>query len=285
MSSSALVVAPASPVPAGEVRLLEIVVAGRRAAVDLRDETSPQKREELESAVRGAEEARGLIIQAHQGLVAKLANRYRHCGVPMADLMQEGNIGLLAALDRFDPAAGRFASFAWFWVRQMILAAIPQNQRGFCLSYGVSRQVYRVRRVRQRLETELGREPSRAEVSVASGLSAQRVAQLETVTLPHQPLNEMAGATPVDLVDEDDPQRVIAQRHAINAVHDLLNELPARERLIIRQRYGLGMPHRRLADIAETLGVSASRICQIEGEALQRLRRLAAGRRDELLVA
>lgn len=129
MSRPAFVVAP-SAVDPEEARLLEIIVTGRRAAAELAEEPAPDRRKGLEAAVGAADEARRLIVQAHQGLVAKIARRYQRSGVPMADLMQEGNIGLLAALDRFDPEAGRFSSFAWYWVRQMMLAAIPPSPAG-----------------------------------------------------------------------------------------------------------------------------------------------------------
>jgi RNA polymerase sigma factor (sigma-70 family) len=263
--------------------MLEVMVAGRLAAAALMDETEPQRRAELEAAVRAAEEARSVLVQAHQGLVAKLAYRYRHSGVPMADLMQEGNVGLLAALDRFDPAAGRFASFAWYWIRQMILAAIPRHRRGFCLSYGVARQVYRVRQVRALLETELGREASVKELSEACKLSAERVVQLEALTQPHHALNETLSSTLADTAD--DPSRITGERLVVEAVHELLDELPAREQFVIRRRYGLGSAPERLTDIAEKLGVTASRVCQIEREALGRLRRLASGRRELLQAA
>ncbi len=284
MSSPAVVVAP-STVDPEEARLLEVIVKGRRAARDLADEPAADRRDELKAAVRAAEEARRLIVQSHQGLVAKIARRYRHSGVPMADLMQEGNVGLLAALDRFDPEAGRFTSFAWYWVRQMMLSAIPLHRRGFCLSYGVARQVYRVRQVRTRLEAELGREASTAEMSEACKLSTERVTQLESVTLAHQPVSEKVQSSLAGSGEDGDPEEILVKRLTLQAVHELLHELPARERHVIRHRYGLGVSQQRLTEIAETLGVTASRVCQIEREALERLRRLAAGRRDQLLVA
>lgn len=283
MSSSIVVVAPSGAFDPGEARLLGIMVAGRRAAAALREDTGPERRGELQAAVRAAEEARSLLVQAHQGLVAKLASRYRHSGVPMADLIQEGNMGLLAAMDRFDPTAGRFASFAWYWVRQMMLAAIPGQRRGFSISPGVARQVYRVRQVRSRLEAELGREASVTDVADACKLSAARVTQLESLTVPHNALSETVSSTLVDT--EDDPFRIIGQRLTAQAVHDLLDELPVREQMVIRRRYGVGSAPERLSDIAETLGVTASRVCQIEHDAMQRLRRLAAGRQELLAAA
>ena len=284
MFSSAVVVAP-SAVDPEEARLLEIIVRGRRATADLADEPAPDRREELEALVRAADDARRVIVQAHQGLVAKVARRYQRSGVPMADLMQEGNVGLLAALDRFDPEAGRFVGFAWYWVRQMILAAIPRNRRGFCLSSGVARQVYRVRQVRDRLEAELGREATTAEIAAASRLSTMRVTQLESVNLTHHPVNESLRSSLPDSAESGDPEHVLVKRLTLQAVHELLGKLPPRERLVIRHRYGLGVPQQRLTEIAETLGVTGSRVCQIEREALERLRRLAAGQRDQLLVA
>ncbi len=283
MSGSAVAVAPSGAVRPEEARLLEVMVAGREAAAALGEETDPRRRSELEAAVRAAEEARDLLVQAHQGLVGKVASRYRHSGVAMADLMQEGNLGLLAALERFDPDAGRFASFAWYWVRQMILAAIPQHRSGFCLSYGVARQVYLVRQNRARLETELGREATTAEVAKACKLSPERVVQLEALTQPHHALGHSVSSTLAD--PAEDPWRVTDERFLIEAVHQLLDELPARERIVIRRRYGVDAIPERLSDIARDLGVSASRVCQIENEAMLRLRRLAAGRRELLLAA
>lgn len=283
MSGSAVAVAPSGAVKPEEARLLEVMVAGRKAAAAVGEETDPERRSELEAAIRAAGEARSLLVQAHQGLVSKVASRYRHSGVAMADLMQEGNVGLLAALERFDPAAGRFASFAWYWIRQMILAAIPHHRRGFCLSYGVARQVYLVRQTRARLETELGREATAAEMAEACKLRAERVARLEALTQPHHALSDSVSSTLTD--PGDDPSLITGKRLVIEAVHELLDELPARERLVIRRRFGVDADPERLSDIARDLGVSASRVCQIEGEALQRLRRLAAGRRELLLAA
>ncbi|MGH9034824.1 MAG: sigma factor-like helix-turn-helix DNA-binding protein, partial [Acidimicrobiia bacterium] len=159
------------------------------------------------------------------------------------------------------------------------------HRQGFCLSPGVARQVYRVRKARARLEAELGREASVVELSEACQLSAERVAQLEGVGTPHHALSESVSATLVDPAENCDPSYITGRRLTIEAIHELLEGLPPRERLVIGRRFGLDSAPERLTDIAETLGVTASRVCQIEREALQRLRRLAAGRRELLPAA
>jgi DNA-directed RNA polymerase sigma subunit (sigma70/sigma32) len=231
-----------------------------------------------------AAEARRLIIETHQRLVARVASPYRHSGVPMADLIQEGNLGLIAALDRFDPTVGcRFGTFAAFWVRQLILAGIPRHRRGLSLSPAVAKAAHRVRKVRAAVEAKLGRAATTAEVAEAAHMSAARVRRLESLALPHQTLTESVSAITVDAVDDGDPSA--APEVPVAAIRELLDQLPARQRLVICGRYGIGCERRFLTDLGETLGVSASRVSQIEREALTRLRRLAARRRDALLVA
>ena len=228
--------------------------------------------------------ARDLIIGTHQRLVAAVARPYRHSGVPMADLIQEGNLGLIAALDRFDPTVGcRFGTFAAYWVRRFILAGIPRHRRGLSLSPAVAKAAHRVRKVRAALEAKLGRVATTAEVAEAAHMSAARVRRLESLALPHQTLTESVRAATVDAVDDGDPSAV--PEVPVAAIRELLDLLPARQRFVICGRYGIGSERRLLTDLGETLGVSASRVSQIEREALSRLRRLAACRRDALLVA
>lgn len=286
VSTLELLVAPDHRPPARneaeEARLLGLVHAGRLAAGELEATTDPEERRRLEAAVRAGEQARGPVVEAHQGLVAKVARRYRYSGVPMADLMQEGNVGLIAALDRFDATAGtRFASFAWFWIRQTILAGIPLHRQGFTLSPGVAREAYRVRKVRAELESRLGREAYVAEVAAQAGLTAERVAQLESLNHGHQLLSDQVASTAVNVDYDGDPSSLTGRELTLRAVRDLVDQLPTRERFVIRCRYVL---EQRLSDIARTLGVTPSRVCQIEREALGRLRRMAAAH-DDLLVA
>ncbi|HKY76070.1 MAG TPA: sigma-70 family RNA polymerase sigma factor [Acidimicrobiia bacterium] len=234
-------------------------------------------------AVAAATEARRLIIEAHQRFVARVASPYRHCGVPMADLIQEGNLGLIAALDRFDPTVGcRFGTFAAYWVRQLILAAIPRLRRGLSLSPAVAKAAHRVRKTRAAVEAKLGREATAAEVGEAAHISAARVRRLESLALPHQRLTESVSAVTVDAVDDGDPSA--APDVPVAAIRELVDQLPPRQRLVICGRYGIGSERRLLTDLGETLGVSASRVSQIEREALSRLRRLAARQREALVA-
>ena len=267
---------------AQESRLFAVVVAGRHAAAELAAAPDGPRREIHEWDVRAGVEARRIILEAHQNFVAIVASRYRHSGVPMNDLIQEGNVGLVCALDRFDPEVGvRFATFASFWVRRTILAGIPLHRRGMPLSPRVARELYRLRKIRTALEAKLAREATSDEVAHVAGLSPTRVRRLEALNLPLQPLTEAVTST-AGVADELDGSEPEVQ---VEAIRELVSRLSSREQYVISRRFGIGCAPELQTQVAEALGVTGSRISQIERQALEHLRRLAAGRRDALLVA
>ncbi|HLF41155.1 MAG TPA: sigma-70 family RNA polymerase sigma factor [Acidimicrobiia bacterium] len=268
---------------AEEERLFGVVVAGRAAAEALAADPDTPRREIHEWDVRAGAEARTIILEAHQTFVAIVASRYRHSGVPMADLIQEGNIGLISALERFDPEVGvRFATFASFWVRRTILAGIPLHRRGMSLSPRVAREVYRLRKIRASLESKLGREPTSGEVAEVAGMTPTRARRIEALNLPHQPLTD-AVTSNVAVAEEEAIWSEPAVQ--VDAIRDLVAKLSPREQFVISHRFGLGCAAQLQTEVAEALGVSGSRVSQIERQALEHLRRLAVGQRDTLLVA
>jgi len=258
-----------------EARLLLVVAEGRAAAVELTGDPDPDRRAALEAMVAAAHQARAAVIERHQGFVATVARRYRTGRVPLDDLIQEGNIGLLDALDRFDPAVGvRFNTFAFYAVRRTIVAALPRHQDGMSRSRQVVREANRVRKVRAELEFTLGRTVTVDEVAEAARLSPRRVRQLEWLAVGVLPLHDETAREVVDVVDDGDPANRDDDDGAVLRI--LLDRLPASQRAVIASRYGFDEAEPRLQrDIAEALGVTVSRVSQIERTALERLRFLA----------
>jgi RNA polymerase sigma factor (sigma-70 family) len=260
-----------------EARLLRVVFDGRRAAAELAGGDpgpAPVRRAELEALVSADHDARSTIVANHQGFVAMVARRYRTGRVPVADLIQEGNIGLLAALDRFDPGVGvRFNTFAFYWIRQTIIAALPRHQDGLAVSRSVVREVNRVRKTRAEVERALGCGATAEEVARAAGLSVRRVLELENLGVGLVPLNEDIARDIVDLLDDGDPAARDDDDGPV--VRGLLDRLAAPERAVITCRYGFGTAPQYQSQIAETLGVTVSRVSQIQRKALDDLRRLA----------
>jgi RNA polymerase sigma factor (sigma-70 family) len=258
-----------------EARLLLIVAEGRTAAGELAGDPGPQRRAELEAVLAAAGRARTALVERHQGFVATVARRYRTGRVPLDDLIQEGNIGLLDALDRFDPSMGvRFSTFAFYAVRRTIVGALPRHQDGMSRSRQVVREANRVRKVRAELEFTLGRTVTVDEVAETARLSPRRVRQLEWLAVGVLPLHDETAREVADVVDDGDPANRDDDDGA--AVRILLDRLPASQRAVIASRYGFDEAEPRLQrDIAEALGVTVSRVSQIERTALERLRFLA----------
>jgi RNA polymerase primary sigma factor len=257
-----------------EARLLVAVVEGRAAAAELLRNPDPARRAELEAAVATADTARAMIVTTHQGFVAALARRYCSGRVPLDDLIQEGNIGLLEAIERFDPAVGvRFATFAFYAVRRTIVGALPRHHHGVALSRQVVREANRVRKVRTELEFTLGRTATAAEVAEAAHLSLRRVRQLEWLAVGPLPLSDETALDLADAADDGDP----ANRETDDGpeVRRLLDSLPSPQRTVINARYGFESEPRLQRDVAAALGVTESRVSQIERAALDRLRLLA----------
>jgi RNA polymerase sigma factor (sigma-70 family) len=257
-----------------EAQLLLTVVQGRAAAGELARNPGPDRRAELLALVAAADRARARVVETHQGFVAVIARRCRSGRVPLEDLIQEGNIGLLDAIDRFDPEVGvRFATYAFYAVRRTIVAALPRHHDGLALSRPVVREANRVRKLRAELEFTLSRTATAEEVAQAAHLSPRRVRQLEWLAVSLLPLNDETALEVADTVDDGDPANQESDDGPV--VRNLLEKLPPPQRTVIASRYGFESEPRIQRDIAEELGVSESRVSQIERAALERLRFLA----------
>lgn len=263
---------------------------GKEARRRLNDEaySSGQERLQLEQEVARGEEARRKLIQANLRLVVSVAKKY--IGGPMAfmDLVQEGNIGLMRAVDKFDYTKGnRFSTYATWWIRQAVTRSIAEQSRLIRLPVHLSESIVHLRRAIYRLEQQLEREPTPEEIAHAMGMSLRKVKRLlrasaQPVSL-EQPLNrDSEGRVGEILADEtqETPMEIAAQNMLQAELHAALNGLPERERKILQLRYGLLDGQRRtLEEVGMAFGITRERTRQIEAEALRRLRHPSVGLR------
>jgi RNA polymerase primary sigma factor len=274
---------------ADEVRLSQAIERGREAAERLeREDFAPHERDELEQLVCDGHAARADLCAANLRLVVSVARRYSNRGVPLIDLIQEGNLGLLRAVEKFDWRRGfKFSTYATWWIRQAVTRAIADDARTIRIPVHLFDVVNRMARITGQLHQEFGREPTDAEVGAVLQISPERVRELAQV-LPH----------PVSLdglVGEDQDTRlsdVVADENAINLeaaaefqlladqIQDTLLTLTPRERRVIERRFGLTDDEEHtLTSIGREIGVTRERIRQIESTALKKLRHPSRAKR------
>jgi RNA polymerase primary sigma factor len=220
------------------------------------------------------------MLHANLRLVIYVANRYRNRGMPLLDLVQEGNIGLMRALEKFEPSRGfKFVTYAHWWVRQAISRALVEQQHTVRLPNHVVERQNKLRATYNQLWDVHGRAPSVQELSLALQWTPQEVEDLAAVGQPiarlYKPLTENGGvlADILEDVHAPKPDELVAEDQLHSRLAQCLASLPEREALILRLRYGLetGHPH-TLQEIGEHLGVSRERIRQLEKLALDKLR-------------
>jgi RNA polymerase primary sigma factor len=268
-----------------EQELARLVQQGKQAGAKLRrmQQLSSDDRAKLESAVNSGERARRELIMANTRLVVSIAKTYQGRGLSLADLIQEGNLGLMKAVDRFEPERGvRLSTYATWWIRQTIARAAGDSGRTIRLPINQGQRWGRLRRLGEELSQELGREPSLEELAVAAELSVEQVqATLEAAREPMQ-LDELVGDEEdrprEDLLADTEnelPEQATSRQLLTDTINFILNALPPREADILRLRYGLnnGESH-SMAQIGEIMGYSRERIRQLQHEALSKLRRM-----------
>jgi RNA polymerase primary sigma factor len=255
----------------------------RRTAAGTSAEITLDERARLESLVAAGENARQHLIIANTRLVVSIAKNYQGRGLLLSDLIQEGNLGLMKAVDRFDPERGvRLSTYATWWIRQTITRATGDNGRTIRLPINQGQRWGRLRKVAEELSQELGREPTMDEIAVAACLSIEQVeATLLAVREPMQ-IDELIGEEEnrprEDLLADTEselPEQATARQLLIDAIMQSLGSLSPREATILKLRYGLddGESH-SMAQIGQILGYSRERIRQLQHSALDKLRRL-----------
>lgn len=237
----------------------------------------------LLQVVEMADEARKELILANTRLVVSIAKAYQGRGLPLADLIQEGNLGLLKAVDRFDPDRQvRLSTYATWWIRQSITRAAGNLGRTIRLPINQGQRWGRIRRVADELSQELGREPTAREIADHSDFTLEQIEQTLSVVQEPVRMDELIGeegerpfAELIENADDTQPEEATAHTLLLSAVDHLLGSLPSREARIIRLHYGFedGVSH-SMAQIGKVMGYSRERIRQLQHEALRKLRRM-----------
>ena len=271
---------------AREVDLSKAIEAGLYAEhlLDTAEVRPGVSREELERLVVEGDRAKDLFIRANLRLVVSIARRYVRSGMPMLDLIQEGNTGLVRAVEKFDYERGyKFSTYATWWIRQAISRAIAQQERTVRLPVHLVEDVNRMRNVTRQLVRELGADPEPHQVAAALGVTVERVTELtrwaqDTVSLD-TPVGDDGDTNLGDLVADSDapsPEEIVLTALERQRIEGLLNHLDDRSAGIMRARYGLedGREH-SLTEVASRFSLSRERIRQLEIQALGRLRELA----------
>ena len=231
---------------------------------------------------RGDKEARAHMIKANLRLVVKIAHDYGNLGLPLLDLVSEGNIGLMKAVERFDPAkGGKLSTYAAWWIKQSIKRALANQSKTIRLPVHLVDKISKIRRVAISMSEELGREPTDEELAEEVGISASKLSQLRTVSIRpaslDAPMNEDDGTEFGEIVgdsDAVDPSENLSDKNMQEEITDLLGVLDERERKIINSRFGLdGGSARTLEEVGMKFGVTRERIRQLQNIALAKLRR------------
>jgi RNA polymerase primary sigma factor len=254
--------------------------------------------EEIELAVRikkGDQKARAWMIKANLRLVVKIAHGYSNLGLPLLDLISEGNIGLMKAVERFDPwKGGKLSTYGAWWIKQSIKRALANQSKTIRLPVHLIEKIYKLNRVSLKMSEQLGREPTDEELSEEIGISSAKLSQLKTVSIGpaslDAPISEDNSTEFGELVGEEDAQtpfELFRDKNMRDELGELLEVLNDRERKIIFLRFGLdGGKPKTLEEVGKNFGVTRERIRQLQNIAVAKLRSALAkrekaiGRRD-----
>jgi RNA polymerase primary sigma factor len=255
---------------------------------------TPQQEIELAAKIKkGDAAARERMINSNLRLVVTIAHDYANLGLPLLDLISEGNIGLTKAVERFDPMKGaKLSTYAMWWIKQSIKRALANQSKMIRLPVHLVDKIAKVRRVSLQMSEELGREPTDEELGEEIGIASEKVARLKSV-----------GIRPASLdaaVDDDDstefgeiigdedaqtPFELLRDKNLRGEVDGLIEVLDSREKKIISQRFGLdGGKPKTLEDVGKNFGITRERIRQLQNIALAKLRR-ALSQKEDLLDA
>jgi RNA polymerase primary sigma factor len=253
--------------------------------------TPEEERELAYKVMAGDEKARDHMIRANLRLVVKIAQDYTGYGLPLSDLISEGNIGLTKAVERFDPDKGaKLSSYAAWWIKQSIKRSLANQSKTVRLPVHMVQKIAHMRSIARRLTEELGREPTRAELSEETGIPERKLAALQqasqTVTSLDAPLADGEGTTYAEVIGDDravDPAEALSWSNSAEQLDELLATLDARETKIIHARFGLnGKRPMNLEEIGRDFGLTRERIRQLQNKAIDKMRR-ALHRKDNPL--
>ena len=265
------------------------VFAGHKLEANKR--LTPQRRIDLKMIVRDGNRARNHLLVANLRLVVSLAKRYTGRGMPLLDLIQEGNLGLIRAVEKFDYTKGfKFSTYATWWIRQAISRGMADQGRTIRLPVHLVEQVNKLSRLKRELHQQLGRDATMAELAAESGIPEEKIADLlDHARYPvslDMPVGTDEEAPLGDFIEDSEStsaEAAVVASFMHTDIDRVLRTLDDREQTVVRLRYGLddGRP-RTLDEIGRVFGISRERVRQIERDSMAKLR---AGERSEVLRA
>ncbi len=256
---------------------------------------TPQEEIELSKRIKkGDEQARKKMIRSNLRLVINIAKKYTYLGIPLLDLIEEGNLGLMKAVDRFDPKKGfRFSTYGAWWIKQSITRSMVEHGRLIRVPVYMNDLITKWKKTKELLSQKLKRLPTDQEISRKLKLSENKVQQINfwtqtTTSSLEAPVGDEGESQVIDLVEDQSaalPDATIEHMLDKERVDNLLDRMSSREREVLDMRFGLadGKSH-TLAEVADKLGVSRERVRQIEEEALKKLRRFVEEQESQAWV-
>jgi len=244
------------------------------------------RQEEIDLAARikkGDKKAREHMIKANLRLVVKIARDYEGLGLPLLDMISEGNMGLMKAVERFDPAkGGKLSTYGSWWIKQAIKRALANQSKTIRLPVHVVDTIARMRRLAMKLQERLGREPTDEELAPELGIPAARVTQMHLASIRpaslDAPISDEDSNSFSDIVEDEqaeNPYELLEEKTVTAMLQELVKHLDAREATILRARFGLeGSQEQTLEEVGANFGVTRERVRQIQNIALRKLRRM-----------
>ncbi|HEX3626554.1 MAG TPA: sigma-70 family RNA polymerase sigma factor [Verrucomicrobiae bacterium] len=245
---------------------------------------TPQEEIELAAKIKkGDKKAREQMIKANLRLVVKIARDYEGIGLPLLDLISEGNIGLMKAVERFDPKkGGKLSTYGSWWIKQAIKRALANQSKTIRLPVHLVDKISKMRRVGMKLQEELGREPTDDELADELGMTATRVRQMRLAAIRpaslDAPIGDEESNSFAEVVEDENattPYEELEDKTVVNMLRDMVGHLDEREATILRYRFGLdGGTEKTLEEVGEKFGVTRERVRQIQNLALKKLRKM-----------
>jgi len=245
---------------------------------------TPQEEIQLAARIKkGDKKARELMIKANLRLVVKIAHDYENFGLPLLDLINEGNIGLMKAVERFDPAkGGKLSTYGSWWIKQSIKRALANQSKTIRLPVHLVDKISKMRRTAMKLQEIFGREPTDEELAEEMGMSPSRVAQMRMAAIRPASLDAPIGdddsnnfAEVVQDENADTPYQHLEEKTVTRMLREMVKTLDQREATILQYRFGLdGGSEKTLEEVGVKFGVTRERVRQIQNIALHKLRRM-----------